>query len=70
MEQYPEMLTTNEVAALFQRHPRTIGRWHKEGHLVAVRPTGGKYLFPSSQEAIARLIRDLQEAEEDTVDGS
>lgn len=65
------MLTTNEVATLFGRSPRTIVRWLKEGLLDGVRPTGGKYLFPSNQPAIidaaTSLIRAVEEAEEDTV---
>jgi hypothetical protein len=71
MEELPEMLTTNEVAALFLKTPRTITLWARAGTLMGLRPTGGKWLFPSNQPAIAAQIaaevRALQEAEEDTV---
>jgi excisionase family DNA binding protein len=48
----PEFLTTVEMAALFQVHRSSILRWWKQGHLEAIRPSGGKVLFPVSQRAI------------------
>ena len=39
--------TTQEVAALFNRHPKTIQRWCQRGILDAIQPAGkgGQYLI-------------------------
>ena len=50
-----EYLTTREVAALCRVDPRTVSLWIRKGHLMAIRPTGGKYLIPKDQPAILAI---------------
>jgi excisionase family DNA binding protein len=57
MEQFPEMLTTREVAFLFRVSRNTILRWVARGYLEAIRPMDGKYLYPSGQRAILNQRR-------------
>jgi excisionase family DNA binding protein len=68
MEPTPDMLISAEVAALFQVDPRTVTRWVKEGHLIAVRPTGGKLLFPATQPTISTRLATLASIEEESSD--
>jgi excisionase family DNA binding protein len=65
-EKTPDRLTTKEVAALFQVGPRTVTRWVKEGHLVAIRPTGGKLLYPVDQHFIRLRLDSLRYIEEES----
>lgn len=40
-----ELLTTEEVAALFDVAPATAGRWGRTGRLVTVQTLGGRRRF-------------------------
>ncbi len=40
-----KLYTTQEVAIRFNRHPRTINRWVKNGELEALRLPNGEYQF-------------------------
>lgn len=59
--EWPELFTIAEVAALFRVHPSTIYRMIDEGKLQAVRPTPGTVRVP--REAIEGVFVKIFSAE-------
>jgi excisionase family DNA binding protein len=55
------LLTTHEVAVLFQVTTRTVNEWAKRGRIATVRTPGGQRRFPGS--IIARLLTEDYESE-------
>jgi excisionase family DNA binding protein len=47
------LLTSEEVAALFRVHPKTVGRWGRTGRLRAIRTPGG---HPRYKESVVRAL--------------
>lgn len=54
------MLTTRDVARIFNVHPTTIRRWCSRDKIKAYRTgTGGKYQFKREDIAVAYLERSI-----------
>lgn len=41
LEDFPKMLTGNEVAELFDVDPKTVTRWGRAGKVTVIKPPGG-----------------------------
>jgi len=54
------LLTTHEVAVLFQVTTRTVSEWAKRGRIPTVRTPGGQRRFPAS--TIALLLAEEYES--------
>jgi excisionase family DNA binding protein len=52
-----DLLTTNEVAAIYGVDPKTIRRWVKEQRLTAIKPGGGPLRFRRSDLVAPRKDR-------------
>lgn len=51
------LLTSDQVAARFNVHPRTIRRWHESGQLQGFTTPGGHRRF--KPEHVEKLMKDL-----------
>ena len=54
--QHDDLLTPNEVAAIFRVNPKTVTRWAQSGKISAIRTLGGHRRFSS-----AEIMRHLEE---------
>lgn len=52
-EDLPELMTFEEAAKLFKRHPRTVERWAKRGDLKVIKVYGRYFTTP---EYIAEFL--------------
>jgi len=51
-----DLLTPNEVAAIFRVNPKTVTRWAQSGKISAIRTLGGHRRFSASE-----IMRHLEE---------
>ena len=60
-QKFSSMLSTGEVAAIFEVHPNTIRRWSEEGKLVAekIGPRGDR-MFRREDVAVYYLDRAIE----------
>src|SRR2546425_10938181 len=47
--QHDDLLTPNEVAAIFRVNPKTVTRWAQSGKISAIRTLGGHRRFSPAQ---------------------
>jgi len=60
-----KVFTVKQVAAMLRRHPETIKKWIRDGHLRAARAGQyGKYLIP--EDSIDEFLNGTRNAGEDT----
>ena len=54
--EHDDLLTPNEVAAIFRVNPKTVTRWAQSGKISAIRTLGGHRRFSSTE-----IMRHLEE---------
>jgi excisionase family DNA binding protein len=54
--EHDDLLTPNEVAAIFRVNPKTVTRWAQSGKISAIRTLGGHRRFSSIE-----IMRHLEE---------
>ena len=54
--EHNDLLTPNEVAAIFRVNPKTVTRWAQSGKISAIRTLGGHRRFSSTE-----IMRHLEE---------
>ena len=47
--EHDDLLTPNEVAAIFRVNPKTVTRWAQSGKISAIRTLGGHRRFSSTE---------------------